>query len=142
MHNICVVKVRYVKSVLSDRLHNAIICRVYECSYFKSELCVFSASLWNMGGAFFLWKKTNKKGKNMKIKTELLKRYIADYVINQFEDFEIDAHSVANSVAIKVLSRIQEIIKDDELDDFMKVDEIVCVFEEYKIDFGGCHDFY
>ena len=76
----------------------------------------------------------------MKIKTELLRLFISDYVKARIEDFEIDANEIANTVAIKMLAEIQEIIKDDELNDFMKVDEIVCVFEENKIDFGNCHD--
>lgn len=76
----------------------------------------------------------------MKIKTELLKVFISDYVRARIEDFEIDANEIADTTAIKMLAEIQEIIKDDELNDFMKVDEIVCVFEDYKIDFGNCHD--
>ena len=46
----------------------------------------------------------------MKIKTELLKKYIADFINICIDDFEI-------------------------------VEKIVCVFEKYNIDFGGCHDF-
>ncbi len=77
----------------------------------------------------------------MKLKTELLKRYIACYINNQIDDFEIDADRIANTLAIKVLSEIQEIIKNDSYSDFEIVDEIVSVFEKYKIDFGNCHDF-
>ena len=77
----------------------------------------------------------------MKIKTELLKAYIS-YIINErIEDFEIDANEIADSVAIKMLAEIQEIIKNDDYSDFEMVEEIVCVFEKYKIDFGNCHDF-
>ncbi len=77
----------------------------------------------------------------MKIKTELLKAYISDIINNQIEDFEIDADKIANTVAIEILAKIQEIIKNDNYSDFEIVDEIVCVFEDYKIDFGNCHDF-
>lgn len=77
----------------------------------------------------------------MKIKTELLKAYIS-YIINErIEDFEIDANEIADSVAIKMLAEIQKIIKNDDYSDFEMVEEIVCVFEKYKIDFGNCHDF-
>ena len=77
----------------------------------------------------------------MKIKTELLKAYIS-YIINErIEDFEIDANEIADSVAIKMLAEIQEIIKNDDYSDFEMVEEIVCVFEKYKIDFGNCHNF-
>ena len=93
-----------------------------------------------MGGAFFM-KIFKKRSKNVRIKTELLKVFISDFINCHIDDIlEVDADEIANSVAIKVLGEIQEIIKDDELNDFMKVDEIVCVFEENKIDFGNCHD--
>ena len=77
----------------------------------------------------------------MNIKTELLKVYISDIINNYINDFEIDADKIADSVAIKMLSEIQEIIKNDNYSDFEIVDEIVCIFEKYKINFGNCHDF-
>ena len=77
----------------------------------------------------------------MEIKTELLKRYIACYINNQIEDFEIDADRIADTLAIKVLSEIQEIIKNDDYSDFEMVEAIVCIFEKYKISFSNCHDF-
>ncbi len=45
-----------------------------------------------------------------KIKTELLKLYISDYIKHNITDFEI-------------------------------VEEIVCLFEKHKLDFGYRHDF-
>ena len=51
-----------------------------------------------------------KWGFVMNIKTELLKEYIADYINNHIEDFEM-------------------------------IEEIVKVFEKYKLDFGSCNDF-
>ncbi len=77
----------------------------------------------------------------MKIKTELLKKYIADFINICIDDFEIDADKIADSVAISVLSEIQDIIKNNNYSDFEIVEKIVCVFEKYNIDFGGCHDF-
>ncbi len=77
----------------------------------------------------------------MNIKTELLKSFIADYINNRIDNFEIDADKIANTVAIEILSEIQNIIKNDNYSDFEIVEEIVCVFEKYKIDFGNCHDF-
>lgn len=77
----------------------------------------------------------------MKIKAELLKTYISDFINSWIEDFEIDADDIANTVAIKILAEIQEIIKNDSYSDFERIEEIVCVFEKYKIDFGNCHDF-
>ena len=72
----------------------------------------------------------------MKIKLELLKRYLTD-----LEDIEIDADKIADSVAIRMLSEIQIIIKDETCSDFDAVEKIVCVFEKNKIDFGLRHDF-
>lgn len=77
----------------------------------------------------------------MKIKAELLKTYISDFINSRIEDFEIDADDIANTVAIKILAEIQEIIKNDSYSDFERIEEIVCVFEKYKIDFGNGHDF-
>lgn len=77
----------------------------------------------------------------MKIKVELLKTHISDFINSRIEDFEIDADDIANTVAIKILAEIQEIIKNDSCSDFELIEEIVCVFEKYKIDFGNCHDF-
>ena len=77
----------------------------------------------------------------MKIKAELLKTYISDFINSRIEDFEIDADDIANTVAIKILAEIQEIIKNDSYSDFERIEEIVCVFEKYKIDFGNCLDF-
>lgn len=77
----------------------------------------------------------------MRIKTDLLKAYICDFIHERIEDFEIDADSITNTIAIKALSEIQEIISSYEISDFDAVEEIVCVFERYKIDFGVRHDF-
>ena len=75
------------------------------------------------------------------IKTELLKRFIMDFIDNRIDDFEIDADLVANTMAINILAEIQEIIKNKNYSDFKKVEEIVCLFEKNKIDSGSCHDF-
>lgn len=77
----------------------------------------------------------------MKIKTELLKAFISDYVNLRIDDFEIDANSIADSKAIYVLAEIQKVIQSMNLDDFEKIEEIVCIFERNKIDAEPCHDF-
>ncbi len=77
----------------------------------------------------------------MKVKIELLRAYISDAINERIQDFEIDADKIADTVAIKMLAEIQDIIMDDEYSDFEIVEEIVCVFKKYKIDFGSCHDF-
>lgn len=77
----------------------------------------------------------------MNIKLELLKRYIADYVNNYLDDFEINESQIADTVAIKMMSEIQNIIRNESYSDFEAVEEIVCIFEKYGVDFGSCHDF-
>lgn len=77
----------------------------------------------------------------MNIKTELLKKHIIDIIEGQICDFDIDADKIADTTAIKVLSEIQEIISDEMLSDFEAIEEIVCVFEKYHLDFEGRHDF-
>ena len=77
----------------------------------------------------------------MNIKTELLRSYIADFVKSKINDFEIDASQIADTTATKMLSEIQAVIKNENYSDFEIVDEIVCIFGKYNIDFGSCHDF-
>lgn len=77
----------------------------------------------------------------MNVKVELLKNYISDFINNQIEDFEIDSSQIADTTAIQMLSEIQKIIKNESYSDFEAIEEIVCIFEKYNIDFGSCHDF-
>ncbi len=77
----------------------------------------------------------------MKIKVELLKSYIEDYINLRIEDFDIDADKIADSTAITMLAEIQKIIKNDEYTDFDAIEEIVCLFEEYDISASPRHDF-
>jgi len=77
----------------------------------------------------------------MNIKLELLKSYMFDYINNNLEDFDIDASQIADTTATQILSEIQKVIKDETYSDFDAVEEIVCIFEKYNIDFGSRHDF-
>lgn len=77
----------------------------------------------------------------MNIKLELLREYIADYVRFKLEDFEIDVSQIANTTAIMALGEIQKVIKDENYSDFDAIEEIVCIFEKYKISAGFRHDF-
>ena len=76
----------------------------------------------------------------MTVKAALLKRYICNYGLSYISDFEIDENGIIDTMAIKILKKIQQIIKE-ESSDFDKIEEIVCLFEEYDIDAGACHDF-
>ena len=77
----------------------------------------------------------------MNIKIELLKKHIADFIDNNLDDFEIDVSKIADTVAIKMLSEIQDIIKNENYSDFDAIEEIVCVFEKYRVDCSWRHDF-
>lgn len=76
----------------------------------------------------------------MNIKVELLKNYISDYVNQHINDFEIDADKITDSVAVKALSEIQNILQSDNSDEEI-VEQIVAVFEKYNLDFGSCHNY-
>ena len=77
----------------------------------------------------------------MNIKLELLKNGIFEAMEEHLSDLEIDADKIADTVAIKTLAEIQEIIGDDGLSDFDAIEKIVCVFEKYNLRTGGRHDF-
>ena len=77
----------------------------------------------------------------MTVKTDLLKKHISDYINNNIKDFEIDENDIINTVAINILVKIQNIIRNSEISDFEKIEKIVCLFEENMIDTGNCHDF-
>ena len=77
----------------------------------------------------------------MNIKLELLKDCIHDIIDSRLADIEINADEIADTTAIKALSEIQNILASD-LDDFEIVEKIVCVFEKYNLNAGGCHDFW
>ena len=77
----------------------------------------------------------------MKMKLELLKNQISEFINDRIEDFEIDASEIANSVAIQMLAEIQKVIQNEDYSDFEAIEEIVCIFEKYNIDAGSCHDF-
>ena len=68
----------------------------------------------------------------MKIKSELLKRAVADIICCRLLDFaELDENKIADTTAITMLDKIRTIIKKD-MPDFDTVEEIVKVFDEYK----------
>ena len=76
----------------------------------------------------------------MNIKLELLKGSIHDIIDSRLADIVINADEISDTTAINALSEIQNILASD-LDDFEIVEQIVCVFEKYNLNTGGCHDF-
>ena len=75
------------------------------------------------------------------LKTQLLLYAIQDYIYGQIDKICNEANSIVEATATKALTEIQEIISDDRLDDFLVVEKIIQVFEKYKLDCGGRHDF-
>ncbi len=77
----------------------------------------------------------------MSISFELLTDEIISNVTKKLKEIEFDAQKIADTKAIVVLSEIQEVIKNDALSDFETIEEIVCIFEKHRLDFGVRHDF-
>ncbi len=77
----------------------------------------------------------------MNIKLELLANSISDIVMQRLEDMDINADKIADTIAINELSEIQNVIQNDAMSDFEVVEQIVCIFEKYKISAGARHDF-
>ena len=77
----------------------------------------------------------------MNIKLDVLKNYIFDFVTCRIEDFDIDASQIVDTTAIQMLAEIQRVIQDEQYSDFDAIEEIICIFEKYHIDFGSRHDF-
>lgn len=86
----------------------------------------------------------------MKLKYELLANAAAEAVCEKIkmlaafdgsDDMNINANEIADTVAIKALSEIQKIVQNDNISDFNAMEQIVNVFEKYKINAGTKHDF-
>ena len=75
------------------------------------------------------------------LKTYLIAREIGDKVYLRLKEEKFDFAEIANTNALNALYEIQQIIKNDDIDDFFIVDEIVHIFDKYNIDAGGRHDF-
>lgn len=86
----------------------------------------------------------------MKVKYELISEEITYAIAGKIRDcimhdglkgLGVDLNEVVDTTAITALTEIQEIVKNNELSDFDAMEQIVCVFEKYKIGAGGRHDF-
>lgn len=77
----------------------------------------------------------------MNIKLELLKNEIASLVVSRLDNLNINADKIADSTAICILNQIQQVLLDENLDDFEIVDEIVEIFYRNHINTGNLHDF-
>lgn len=77
----------------------------------------------------------------MNIKSELLLNSISDMIIQNLNSIDIDADKISDTAAINALSDIQRVIQNNNISDFDAVEQIVCIFEKYKISAGTRHDF-
>lgn len=86
----------------------------------------------------------------MKLKYELLANAAAEEVckkikmfveLDGLEELDIDVNEIADTTAINALSEIYDVVHNDALSDFDAMEEIVRIFEKYKIDAGARHDF-
>ncbi len=77
----------------------------------------------------------------MDLKLELLSDSLAEVISQHILVNKIDANTIIDTKAIKILDEIKSVICDDALDDFYVVDRMVEIFVRNKIDICGRHDF-
>ncbi|MBE7045445.1 MAG: hypothetical protein E7397_07925 [Ruminococcaceae bacterium] len=77
----------------------------------------------------------------MNIKLELLAKTISEVIEQRLDCLEIDVDQIVQTTAISALAEIQEVIQNSLIDDFTAMEETVCIFEKYHLDFGIRHDF-
>ena len=77
----------------------------------------------------------------MELVDELLCQDISRMMIEHFKACDTNYNDIVQTNALSALQKIKDIIHNDQLDDFMMVDEIINVFIKYGIDIGGHHDF-
>ena len=81
----------------------------------------------------------------MELYKELLTNILAKEEINIiFPNLKMDTDKLIELEAYSALKKIKAIIQDDSLDDkecFLKIEEIICLFESLGSNGGGRHDF-
>ncbi len=77
----------------------------------------------------------------MNLEIELLGNALSEAIKQYLLNSNINYDVIADTVSIKVLSEIQQILKNDCISDFDAIEQIICVFEKYNLDFGSRHDF-
>ena len=74
---------------------------------------------------------------------------VKELLLDEFEnsspidDFlsKVNVTELIQSKAVRYLTEIQEILKNERLSDFGAIEDIVCVFKKYGLDAGIRHDF-
>ena len=81
----------------------------------------------------------------MELFEQILWRYLAGQRIEiSFPDMGIEPEKIVQMQCYQTLNKIKAIIEDDSLEDkecFMKIEQIICTFEEIGVDGGTRHDF-
>lgn len=81
----------------------------------------------------------------MQLAAELLGKLLENRQINvTFPGLNLTAPDILEAASYQALCQIQDILRDDTLDDpecFQKIEEIVRVFERIGTDCGSRHDF-
>ena len=65
----------------------------------------------------------------MKICKELLYQELGRLLVRNFNELQFDYQQVIMTKSVQALNRIQEILQDDTLDDFYKIEKIERIFE-------------
>jgi len=79
--------------------------------------------------------------RKLDFREQLLVNHITQFVKDSIDTMNIDVNQVVYNTAVAALFEIQKVLKNVETDDFIKIDQIVCIFEKYNIDSSPCHDF-
>ena len=77
----------------------------------------------------------------MSLKIELIGNMLSEAIKQCLLNSNINCDVIADIVSVKALSEIQQILKNDCISDFDAIEQIICVFEKYNLDFGSRHDF-
>ena len=77
----------------------------------------------------------------MDIRLDILKAYVAECVIQNFDKTGIDADEIVSTKTTEMLAEVLIAIRDEALTDFDVVEKIVNIFEANNIKCYGRHDF-
>lgn len=64
----------------------------------------------------------------MRIKLDLIKDHVADLVVNQIQNLDIDVNRIASTKAMTMLSEIQAVIQNPELEFYEMIMTISDIF--------------
>ncbi len=77
----------------------------------------------------------------MSLVHELIAYVVADHCAKLFREEKFDFAELAHQTGLCILSEIQQVILNEEFDDFDAIEEIVCIMEKHNLNTGFRHDF-